>query len=113
MHQNSVPSLVISSISQDISVICDRWRSEFRQMSRPTHAMHRFANPARFLRLSAALRPWALGVTLLTLVAGLWLALFDSPPDYQPGETRSEEHTSELQSLMRNSYAVFCLKNKI
>src|SRR3546814_8499556 len=26
--------------------------------------------------------------------------------------TRSEEHTSELQSLMRNSYAVFCLKNK-
>src|SRR3546814_9689193 len=27
-------------------------------------------------------------------------------------ETRSEEHTSELQSLMRISYAVFCLKNK-
>src|SRR3546814_2647693 len=26
--------------------------------------------------------------------------------------SRSEEHTSELQSLMRNSYAVFCLKNK-
>src|SRR3546814_7756846 len=26
--------------------------------------------------------------------------------------TRSEEHTSELQSLMRNSYAVFCLKKK-
>src|SRR3546814_965330 len=30
------------------------------------------------------------------------------------GEVRSEEHTSELQSLMRISYAVFCLKkNKI
>src|SRR3546814_2093088 len=27
-------------------------------------------------------------------------------------EERSEEHTSELQSLMRISYAVFCLKNK-
>src|SRR3546814_9704828 len=26
---------------------------------------------------------------------------------------RSEEHTSELQSLMRNSYAVFCLKKQI
>src|SRR3546814_5507186 len=26
---------------------------------------------------------------------------------------RSEEHTSELHSLMRNSYAVFCLKKKI
>src|SRR3546814_6143542 len=29
----------------------------------------------------------------------------------QPGQ-RSEEHTSELQSLMRSSYAVFCLKKK-
>src|SRR3546814_4517479 len=28
------------------------------------------------------------------------------------GKTRSEEHTSELQSLMRISYAVFCLKKK-
>src|SRR3546814_3421463 len=28
-------------------------------------------------------------------------------------EQRSEEHTSELQSLMRISYAVFCLKKKI
>src|SRR3546814_10312806 len=28
------------------------------------------------------------------------------------GPDRSEEHTSELQSLMRNSYAVFCLKKK-
>src|SRR3546814_5227044 len=28
------------------------------------------------------------------------------------GGGRSEEHTSELQSLMRISYAVFCLKNK-
>src|SRR3546814_4640001 len=30
----------------------------------------------------------------------------------QDGGDRSEEHTSELQSLMRTSYAVFCLKNK-
>src|SRR3546814_1900818 len=29
-----------------------------------------------------------------------------------PAEPRSEEHTSELQSLMRISYAVFCLKKK-
>src|SRR3546814_8327527 len=34
--------------------------------------------------------------------------------NYDPLETtmRSEEHTSELQSLMRISYAVFCLKKK-
>src|SRR3546814_3711206 len=32
--------------------------------------------------------------------------------DSHPLSGRSEEHTSELQSLMRNSYAVFCLKKK-
>src|SRR3546814_8680966 len=31
---------------------------------------------------------------------------------HRAGEWRSEEHTSELQSLMRISYAVFCLKKK-
>src|SRR3546814_6363726 len=31
---------------------------------------------------------------------------------YHPAADRSEEHTSELQSLMRISYAVFCLKKK-
>src|SRR3546814_6306269 len=30
--------------------------------------------------------------------------------DYDKEKLRSEEHTSELQSLMRNSYAVLCLK---
>src|SRR3546814_8111605 len=33
-------------------------------------------------------------------------------PDLITRIERSEEHTSELQSLMRNSYAVFCLKKK-
>src|SRR3546814_9451072 len=33
-------------------------------------------------------------------------------PSRAPSRTRSEEHTSELQSLMRISYAVFCLKTK-
>src|SRR3546814_3764227 len=33
-------------------------------------------------------------------------------PDHHPDHGRSEEHTSELQSLMRISYAVFCLKKK-
>src|SRR3546814_1166264 len=32
--------------------------------------------------------------------------------ELQHDDARSEEHTSELQSLMRNSYAVFCLKKK-
>src|SRR3546814_2684963 len=38
---------------------------------------------------------------------------FDFQPRVEPRlERRSEEHTSELQSLMRNSYAVFCLTKK-
>src|SRR3546814_8777701 len=32
--------------------------------------------------------------------------------EFEGDATRSEEHTSELQSLMRISYAVFCLKKK-
>src|SRR3546814_10253430 len=39
-----------------------------------------------------------------------WRRGFD--PSWRLDETRSEEHTSELQSLMRISYAVFCLKQK-
>src|SRR3546814_1222952 len=38
--------------------------------------------------------------------------LDDAPPTAPPRAARSEEHTSELQSLMRISYAVFCLKKK-
>src|SRR3546814_8220269 len=41
---------------------------------------------------------WTIGVSLAALIVQL--------------ATRSEEHTSELQSLMRISYAVFCLKKK-
>src|SRR3546814_6506092 len=38
------------------------------------------------------------------------LMLPDAQGSFRIAETRSEEHTSELQSLMRISYAVFCLK---
>src|SRR3546814_1144391 len=55
--------------------------------------------PFRIARvLSAAPHPQADKLQILSVDAG------EGP--------RSEEHTSELQSLMRNSYAVFCLKNK-
>src|SRR3546814_4889716 len=38
--------------------------------------------------------------------------VWDGLADPASGRQRSEEHTSELQSLMRISYAVFCLKKK-
>src|SRR3546814_9566831 len=43
-----------------------------------------------------------------------WLAPPSPPVTFTPifDTRRSEEHTSELQSLMRNSYAVFCMKKK-
>src|SRR3546814_7547289 len=47
-------------------------------------------------------KPWTLATYMFTQ-QGLFHVLFN----------RSEEHTSELQSLMRISYAVFCLKKKI
>ena len=49
--------------------------------------MHRFANPARFQRLSAAILPWTAGATVVLLIVGLYLSLFGSPADYQQGNT--------------------------
>ena len=48
--------------------------------------MHRFANPARFMRLSSALMPWCAAAAAACLLAGFYLALFVAPPDYQQGE---------------------------
>ncbi|MFQ5533686.1 MAG: heme ABC transporter permease [Sphingomonadales bacterium] len=49
--------------------------------------MHRFANPARFMRLSERLLPWVGGATVILIVLGLYLGLFASPADYQQGES--------------------------
>src|SRR3546814_941723 len=49
------------------------------------------------------------GLTLRRLPIFVWSMLVTSVLNL----IRSEEHTSELQSLMRISYAVFCLKKKI
>src|SRR3546814_1751360 len=42
----------------------------------------------------------------------LWIVMTTTNETSADPTVRSEEHTSELQSLMRNSYAVFCLKKK-
>src|SRR3546814_9536685 len=74
--------------------------------------------------LGNALGAWVGGVTIehgpglaaLPLVAaiitalGIVVALSSLRLDHAARAARSEEHTSELQSLMRISYAVFCLK---
>ena len=49
--------------------------------------LHRFANPARFVRFSTAVFPWLAGVTAALLGVGLIWGLFVAPADYQQGET--------------------------
>src|SRR3546814_3334919 len=51
-------------------------------------------------------------VELARLVAGKGFKVVATHGTAALIRKRSEEHTSELQSLMRNSYAVFCLKKK-
>src|SRR3546814_4205527 len=65
-------------------------------------------------------RGWALLTQLLLMAALIAMSLTDPERDLFTvalaclfvSFVRSEEHTSELQSLMRISYAVFCLKKK-
>src|SRR3546814_1531209 len=52
------------------------------------------------------------GHGLPRMLAGIEPDLQRAVADRQQVDVRSEEHTSELQSLMRISYAVFCLKKK-
>lgn len=49
--------------------------------------MHKFANPARFLKIANAVLPFAFVGTAILFAAGLYYGLFNSPPDYQQGDT--------------------------
>src|SRR3546814_3301747 len=64
---------------------------------------------AGFLAIAAAVNP---AVILVENVPSYMTSASFSILTNQLKEWRSEEHTSELQSLMRISYAVFCLKKK-
>src|SRR3546814_2222462 len=64
-----------------------------------------FRSPASGFAVAAAIL-WGPGAALGVFIGGF---LADERP---VAGSRSEEHTSELQSLMRISYAVFCLKKK-
>src|SRR3546814_2353528 len=91
---------------------CDaRWT--FQAMSTDSHFLQalqgaNFSFTRRPEPIAGDLRmSWGIGIVLLSLLhsrgkKGSFLKL----------QFRSEEHTSELQSLMRISYAVFCLKKK-
>src|SRR3546814_7111598 len=83
--------------SQTTSAIVDRHASPFQTegavlegLKRPVFAREQFGSPERFVSVARC-------------------RVIHLP---RSCASRSEEHTSELQSLMRSSYAVFCLKKK-
>src|SRR3546814_10630668 len=66
-----------------------------------------------FLAIAGNEREFTILPVLLGLIDPVARRADEIPPQMTRGrERRSEEHTSELQSLMRISYAVFCLKKK-
>src|SRR3546814_8252697 len=75
------------------------------------------ANRSKRLAWIIAGMAGSLAVTAVAAVAMLTplktVAPYVITVDKATGASRSEEHTSELQSLMRISYDVFCLKKKI
>ena len=49
--------------------------------------MHRFANPARFMRIAEPILPWTSVGALAAILLALYFGIFVSPADYQQGET--------------------------
>src|SRR3546814_7193827 len=64
---------------------------------------------AAFVLTTVAALGWLVG-SLVAIIVALEYGAIARVPFVRKSSQRSEEHTSELQSLMRNSYAVFCLK---
>src|SRR3546814_8074427 len=68
------------------------------------------------VELIQLLAPWLDRHDLRRAIDGVATPQWGTPPAWPThlgaADTSSEEHTSELQSLMRRSYAVFCLKQK-
>src|SRR3546814_6616386 len=86
---------------------CRRWEPRFDFCQSQRHSLHdRFvASIARQSHPSTFASLWRLPACCESMN--------QNSSKHEPFQTtRSEEHTSELQSLMRISYAVFCLKKK-
>src|SRR3546814_10003186 len=79
-----------------VSVMVDNFQGTFGQQIRIVGATEK---PASI--------PYRANMTLLDAMIAL-----GGLSEYAAGDKRSEEHTSELQSQMRNSYAGHCLKKK-
>src|SRR3546814_3684148 len=85
-------------------------RSDRRHRQQATVGQSRTGRTVALLLLSGILSAAATPVATLAQSAPVERPAPADPYAAHIAEARSEEHTSELQSLMRISYAVFCLK---
>src|SRR3546814_3625665 len=81
--------------------------SERKRLDHSSSALER-----RTLQPGSSKMPWVSQSVKGLNGAGGGASMLRPSPHAAATEDRSEEHTSELQSLMRTSYAVFCLKKK-
>src|SRR3546814_8467541 len=108
---SNVETLIRSAITKGIGKVADFNR---QRLPRPTDAHPYLTGIHTPMDEELTLESLAVDGAIPTALSGRYLrngpnpALPPDPASYH----RSEEHTSELQSLMRISYAVFCLKKK-
>src|SRR3546814_3557757 len=107
MTEASPPEQLMDEIAKPSSgpSVCSSFRASRKAGTESSRAM-----PRRFRKASAAASEPAREAVWESVAAR---ASAERPTFIaMTGLRRSEEHTSELQSLMRSSYAVFCLKKK-
>src|SRR3546814_8677106 len=83
-----------------------------KEAGEPERAVHERCSENKACRESVAATRCVAATVSRSRCHSVGIAVHDAPLPKSSVEERSEEHTSELQSLMRISYAVFCLKKK-
>src|SRR3546814_2070717 len=108
--RSSTPGPIFSTVSASAETCSCVWVERARVRSTTSCT----ARTWRWISSIDEVSSWAAEATVCTFSAVDSAAAFTCwvPPAESLAFFRSEEHTSELQSLMRISYAVFCLKKK-
>src|SRR3546814_5356872 len=106
MRMTRTSRAMASSILRKLSACCSALvaNSSLSNLDSPSTISE--TSVPNFSASSCLLTPWS------SMTSCSSAAMSESASSFQPAQ-RSEEHTYELQSLMRTSYAVFCLKKKI
>src|SRR3546814_10353401 len=115
---NAVSALILDGRADDANAMVERLASFFR-VNLATNPdvdislAEEIALQTTYLEIEQTRYPdLDIRIDLPAALARAAVPAFLLQPQVRFLHDRSEEHTSELQSLMRNSYAVFCLKKK-